>query len=122
MEKMDKREHKRTVFSESDQIFGIIKPLRNHGKPFNARVMNISEGGIFLAVDRSTQVLNGDLLTISHLKGSSQLKGFVNVRMEIKWVVRDPMLTYIGVGCAFCDIKENLQTQIRELAKTVSMA
>ena len=105
---IERRKYKRVLFTIEDGIIGSFAPSGENDEDVNARVMNISEGGVQL---RFKPILNnrikvGDRLLLTEIKGKDSEQVIVNVDAEVKWVSDDKFTNDIGLGLEFVDVFE----------------
>ena len=106
---IERRKYKRVLFTIEDGIIGSFAPSGENDEDVNARVMNISEGGVQL---RFKPILNnrikvGDRLLLTEIKGKDSEQVIVNVDAEVKWVSDDKFTNDIGLGLEFVDVFEH---------------
>jgi c-di-GMP-binding flagellar brake protein YcgR len=114
-EKKEKRRYQRIFFSIEDSIKGIFA-FSNHQKGLlTANIINISEGGLGLALnkDKKDRINKGDYVILTHIMGIQGLESLTNVEAEIKWILDNPSLEFIGCGCEFLNVPESQRDMIR---------
>ncbi len=109
---IERRKYKRVLFTIEDGIIGSFSPPGEKDKDVDARVMNISEGGVQL---RFKPILNnrikvGDRLLLTEIKGKDSEQVIVNVDAEVKWVSDDKFTNDIGLGLEFVDVFDKSNT------------
>ena len=105
---IERRKFKRVLFTIEDGIIGSFSPPGQEENDVDARVMNISEGGVQL---RFKPILNnrikvGDRLLLTEIKGKDSEQIIVNVDAEVKWVSDDKLTNDIGLGLEFIEVFE----------------
>ena len=55
----------------------------------------------------------GDHVILTQVKGIKELEFLTNVEAEIKWILDNPSLEFIGFGCEFLTVPESMQNAIR---------
>ena len=105
---IERRKFKRVLFTIEDGIIGSFSPPGQEENDVDARVMNISEGGVQL---RFKPILNnrikvGDRLLLTEIKGRDSEQIIVNVDAEVKWVSDDKLTNDIGLGLEFIEVFE----------------
>lgn len=114
-EQQERRKYQRTFFSIEEGIKGIFAFSDHQRGILTASIINISEGGLGLALskDKKDRITQGDHVIISHITGIQGLEPLTNVEAEIKWIVDNPSLEFLGFGCEFLDATEPVRNTIR---------
>jgi hypothetical protein len=115
-EKKERRRHQRIFFSIEDGIKGVFAFSDHQKGLLTANIINIGEGGLGLALnkDKKDKINKGDYVILTHIMGIQGLESLTNVEAEIKWILDNPSLEFIGCGCEFLNIPES----IRDIMKT----
>jgi hypothetical protein len=114
-EKKERRRFQRIFFSIEDGIKGILAFLDLQKGLLVAHIINISEGGLGLAVskDKKDKIANGDQVILTHITGIEGLESLINVDAEIKWILDNPSLEeFVVIGCEFLDLPEPMRDAI----------
>jgi c-di-GMP-binding flagellar brake protein YcgR len=116
-EQQERRRYQRTFFSIEERIKGIFAFSDHQRGLLTASIINISEGGLGLALskDKQDRIAKGDCIILTHITGIEGLESLTNVEAEIKWVVDNPSLEFLGFGCEFLDASESIKEAIRLL-------
>lgn len=111
----ERRKYQRIFFSIEDGIKGIFAFTDHHKGLLTASIINISEGGLGLALskDKKNSIAQGDYVILSHITGVEGLEPLTNVEVEIKWIVDSPSLEFLGFGCEFLAVSESMKEAIR---------
>jgi len=110
----DRRRHRRVFFSEADQVRAAVSPVDAPSKSVPLLVMDLSEGGLFLAKRRDEiHLAVGQRLFLTEFEGLAGLSLASGVEMEVKWVFDSGLVRRIGCGCEFLDLPANVQDEIR---------
>jgi hypothetical protein len=115
-EKKERRRSQRIFFSIEDGIKGVFAFSDHQKGLLTANIINIGEGGLGLALnkDKKDKINKGDYVILTHIMGIQGLESLTNVEAEIKWILDNPSLEFIGCGCEFLNIPES----IRDIMKT----
>jgi hypothetical protein len=107
-EKKERRRFQRIFFSIEDGIKGILAFADPQKGLLAAHIINISEGGLGLAVskDKKDKIAKGDQIILTHITGIQGLESLINVDAEIKWILENPSLEFVVFGCEFPDVPE----------------
>ena len=111
----EKRGFQRIFFSIEDGIKGIfVFPDHQRGL-LTANIINISEGGLGLALSKhkKDKIQKGDYVILAHIMGIQGLESLTNVETEIKWILDNPSLEFVGFGCEFLNAPESQRDAIR---------
>jgi hypothetical protein len=122
-EKKEKREAQRIFFSVEDDVKGtFISPDSQKGSLTGA-VINLSESGVGLALskDETKKIGKGDYLILTQLNGIKGLEALTNIKAEIKWILDNPALGFVGCGCEFHDLPEPMREAIQTFIDSWSL-
>lgn len=113
--KKERRRFKRRVIVE-ENVVGIFHLPSATEELVTAKIMDLSEGGMQLAVKRadSKGIAVGKQLVLREIKGFVALGSITGVELEVKWIVGPPSFDNIGVGCEIINISERFREQIRQ--------
>ncbi|HKJ64943.1 MAG TPA: PilZ domain-containing protein [Desulfopila sp.] len=112
----EKRTSERLAFAKGDEVRVVLEPVSGRVR-LEARILNVSRGGIGLAADRNEK-LNLDresqlrLLDIDAGTGLLCLQG---QEVRVKWVLDYEPLQNLGIGCEFVNIHDDCLQEIEAL-------
>jgi c-di-GMP-binding flagellar brake protein YcgR len=112
----EKRRFERYVFHKDERII-VFLTLKNAGETVEARVLNISQGGLGLVIER-TRILSLKEKTILFLKevgGNGRFAGLAGHSVEVKWILDYTPLNNLAIGCEFIDLNEKCRLEIDTL-------
>jgi c-di-GMP-binding flagellar brake protein YcgR len=111
----ERRQFKRRVIVE-DGVVGIFHFRGVQEELVTAKIMDLSEGGLQLALKRvdSKGIAVGKHLVLTKIKGLADLGSVTGVELEIIWIVGPPSFDNIGVGCEIINISERVREQIHQ--------
>jgi len=114
-EEKERRRFRRVFFSIGDGVKGILAFSDLQRGVLAAHIINISEGGLGLALgkDKKNRIARGDSVILTHITGIEGLEFLANVDAEIRWIMDDPSLEFVGFGCEFLDVPEHMSDAIR---------
>lgn len=114
-EKKERRGSQRIFFSIEDGIQGTFASPDFHKGSLKASIINLSESGLGLALSKDEQkgIEKGDRVILTQINGIEGLESLANIEAEIKWILDNPSLGFIGCGCEFNDIPESMRDAIR---------
>ena len=115
--KKERRNFQRIFFSIDDGIKGkfIISNLQTELDLLTANVINLSEGGLALTIskDRGKKIKIGDHIILTEVTGIKNLEFLANIEAEVKWILHNPSLEFVGFGCEFNDVPESMREAIK---------
>jgi c-di-GMP-binding flagellar brake protein YcgR len=108
------RQHPRLLFSARDGVRATLAPQSHPADSFPARVLNISAGGMGLALpkDRPLVIQPGQYLMLRQMEGHPDWMFLQDIAMEIKWAMQNDYLVHMAFGCEFVDLSRTLQEKI----------
>ena len=114
-EKKERRRYQRIFFSMEDGVKGIFAFPDHQKGLLTANIINISEGGLGLALnrDKRDRIHKGDYVILTHIIGIQGLESLTNAEAEIRWILDNPSLEFIGFGCEFLNAPESQRNAIR---------
>ncbi len=112
----EKRKYKRYIFPNDENLNLELKLPGKNGKII-ARLLNISEGGVGLAVAKEdVSVIGVDTeLLIERMIGVKQLEKLREVTGTVRWVINHKPLEHLGIGCEFVNLSEDGRKEITKL-------
>ncbi len=100
-------------FSGSSGIAGIFFSETHPDEPIAANIMDLSLGGMGIVFKKDLSGRLGDVLVLSEIRNMPSLAFMKNIKMEIRWAVRQSPEQF-AAGCEFVkvpkDFAEKLQT------------
>jgi c-di-GMP-binding flagellar brake protein YcgR len=118
-EKRERRRLERIFFSIEDEIRGtfIFSDIQTELDLLTANVVNLSKGGLALTLskEKGKNIGIGDRVILTQVKGKKELEFLTNIEAEIKWILDNPSLEFIGFGCEFLNISESMKNAIQRL-------
>lgn len=118
--KNEKRAFDRVAFPVDKRIEVTLLSVHENKGGIRARLLNISEGGIGFAFEKSEQLIlekNTELL-IDQISGDDALLSLQGQKVKVIWMLNSDMFANIGVGCEFISISDSCVECIRALGKT----
>lgn len=112
----EKRKFKRYVFPNNNKITALLA-LGNGNKRFEARILNISEGGIGLAVDRTRLdgVAENTVLFLKEISGEKRITRLTGHAVKVKWILDYKPLNNLAIGCEFISLNDECRIDIESL-------
>ena len=113
----ERRNHGRYLLPPSETITALMLQIdRKDWYIFTARIPDICEGGLGLAVPNIYSTIRwGSPIMVKGLLDSQNFYFLVGVKMKIRWIKHDPYLQYRAVGCEFLSVDEKIKRGIRDL-------
>ena len=114
---IERRHYKRYIFSASEETTGAFSLADAEGPyDFTAHILNISEGGLGLAMPKSLdRIRPGSMLVFAGAQGKTPLGFLSGTKMKIRWLQDIPRLNYKLFGCEFIDATADMRLQIKEM-------
>jgi len=112
----ENREFNRYIFPTEANI-RVSLVLQNGGGVVQARILNISKGGMGLALERNNveEVKQNVELRLENVTGDKDFTDLHGKVLKVIWVLNDYSLSSVGIGCAFVNLGEKGQVQINNL-------
>jgi c-di-GMP-binding flagellar brake protein YcgR len=117
--KHEKRRFRRVVFSTDEGVVAVIRHPGMDDQLMASNIVNISEGGLQFIIkkDKKKRIKEGDILTLTRIKGKVDLEFTEDTEMEIRWILDLNYFDHVGVGCKFVDISGLLKGQIKKFVE-----
>lgn len=112
----DRRSAQRIFFSVEDEVKGTFTFPDFHKGSLTGTIINLSEAGVGLVwskAETTKKIAQGDFLILTQLSGIKGLESLTNIKAEIKWILDNPALRFIGCGCEFHDIPDPMREAIQ---------
>jgi hypothetical protein len=78
--------------------------------------------GLVLSKDETTRkIKKGDYLILTELNGIKGLESVANIKAEIKWILDNQALGFVGCGCEFHDLPEPMREAIQTFIDSWSL-
>ncbi len=112
-----KRHFERLALSYGENSTGLFSLLVVSGREisrFHARILDISGGGMRLAVKKEDgrAVKIGDRISFKKLLENEKLSFCIGVELEILWVLEAELLTHVAFGCEYRNLSGALRDKI----------
>ena len=116
MKKEKKRLYPRIFFSAKADLKAALVISGRPNDSISAHMLNISEGGIGLAVqkDKASKINIGQHLILKEISGDVNWEFISDIKMEIKWISNYDFLNNIAFGGEFIDPPQSLRDGIRQ--------
>lgn len=114
--KKNKRLNPRLLFSAKDRICTTVMTDTGPSFSFSATLLNISAGGMGLAVqkDLSLPIKVDQTLVLKSVQGHPDWHFLAGMTLQIKWLMRHDFLQHAAFGCRFVKLSRNLQEKIEQ--------
>lgn len=115
-EQMTDRIHKRILFSREDDITAQVYLPKKPKKALLAFIMNISEGGVGLLINRGNikKLKEGDTIILKMLMTPKPLDTIDYAEVEVKHILMDERLEFATLSCQFSGLSEDYLRKIRQ--------
>jgi c-di-GMP-binding flagellar brake protein YcgR len=113
---IEKRMFRRFVFSKENEIKATLVSIGGNNT-LEARVLNVSKGGMGLALGKNEQEkLGEDLeLLLESVTAGSGLPCLAGQTVKIKWILDYEPLANLGIGCEFVNMNKECIEAIEAL-------
>ena len=123
-EKQERRRFQRVFFAVEDDVKGTFVFADVQKGSLTATVTNLSKAGVGLVLSKNEttkRIREGDYLILAQLKGIKGLESLANIKAEIKWILDNPELGFVGCGCEFHDVPESMREAIHTFIDSWSL-
>lgn len=112
----EKRAFKRLAFSKDSEIKAILVSLEGESE-VTAKVLNVSQGGIGLAAERSERekIKEEVEFLLETVSGGTGLPCLAGQKVRIKWILNYEPLDNLGIGCEFVNLNAECIAEINAL-------
>ena len=118
----ERRVHKRVYFSIEDGVVGefTVKEAEN-SVSFVAPILNLSVGGIHFTLEKGQgrDIRIGDVLNLIQIKDRRKLVIVFDIVLEVRWVLNHEELDYVGYGCEFKNVPQEVKTRVSQFVEYV---
>jgi len=113
----EKRHFERLVFSYGENSTGLFSLLVVSGREisrFHARILDISGGGMRLAVKKEDgrAIKVGDRISFKQVLENERLSFCTDVELEVSWIIEAELLTHVAFGCQYRNLPDALRDKI----------
>ncbi len=121
MDPAEKRLYPRLTLKIEDGFFGQFK--LPDGQSFSAVIVNLSAGGVNLAVPEKIQhkLKENDVMLLRNIIGATRLAFLEDIKSEVRWIKAMERPDYLSVGCRFLDIQDAVRQQLKKFVDTERM-
>jgi hypothetical protein len=114
-EEKERRRFQRIFFSLEDKVQGTFAFSGFQKGILTAHIINLGEGGLGLVLskDEKKRIWKGGYVILTQIKGITGLEPLINVEAEIKWILDNPSLEFMGFGCEFRNVPAPMRDTIR---------
>ncbi len=116
----DRREFTRLFVPVEKRLHVLITRSGLMEDAFFAKVMNLSEGGIGLGMQKRkmNKLKVEDILLVKQIEGDPRLVLSDDLKVKVIWVIEHDLLDNIAVGCEFLDLPPIFLESIREFIES----
>ncbi len=110
----ERRRHRRVYFNNGG-VTGSFGPLDTPEQSVEAKVLNLSLGGLYITVSRGAPLRfrANETIIMYELKApehSIMITG--NIMVDVKRVEDQPIFNHIGYGCQFIELDQSSRTRL----------
>ncbi|WP_417914632.1 PilZ domain-containing protein [Candidatus Electronema sp. JM] len=114
---LEKRRHHRIIFKDPKKIAALISPFEDNNaeEAVAASILNMSEGGMQISVERSSLdgIFRGRKIMLHCISGLPDINAFTDVPMQVVWVMDNEYLDHVLVGVAFDQLSKQQEECLR---------
>ena len=114
---IEKRRHHRIIFKDPKKIAALISPFEgsNGEEAVAASILNMSEGGMQISVERSSLdgICRGGRIMLHCISGLPDITAFTDVPMQVVWIMDNEYLDHVLVGVAFDQLSQQQEECLR---------
>ncbi|MFZ5571102.1 MAG: PilZ domain-containing protein [Thermodesulfobacteriota bacterium] len=119
----ESRQSQRLLFSTKEAVTArIMKCEHPDADPIPVTILNLSEGGLGLAMARNAlqTVAEREEIRLVTIEGGTDLSFLIGIRMEVRWLLHNPEMQHACLGCEFINPASAVIQMIRNIfsAKT----
>ena len=121
MDQTEKRLYPRLTLKLDDGYFGQFK--LPDGQSFSAAIVNLSAGGVNLAVPENMRdkINENEVILLHNIIGGARLAFLEDIKSEVRWIKAMERSAYVSVGCRFMDLADNVRQQLKKFVDTERM-
>ena len=108
-----KRKFERYVFHNEERFIVVLR-LDDGDETVEARILNISQGGLGLVLER-TRLLGlkeETVLFVKNVDGKGRIAELAGHSVKVKWILDYKPLNNFAIGCEFIDLNEKCRLEI----------
>lgn len=112
----EKRKFERYVF-HNDERTVVLLTMDNGGGTVEARILNISQGGLGLVIERTgiLSLKEETILSLKEVDGKRRITGLAGHSVKVKWILDYKPLNNLAIGCEFINLNERCRMEIDTL-------
>lgn len=124
-EAQERRRYIRIFFQTEEAIKGKLTIPGAKKKSISAGILNLSEEGVCLVIERkhlqdngTVKIDKGDHLLLNDIIGITPEIPLSNQKMQVKWIVDNMYFDHMEIGCQMLNISDQLRSNIRQVVAT----
>jgi c-di-GMP-binding flagellar brake protein YcgR len=119
--KDEKRRYTRIIFNERNKVQALMSLTdeRNSEQVIPSSVLNMSEGGIQISIERKKfqEVPQGDTVILRRLIGVRELELLTDIPMEVIWIMDNEYLEHVLLGMYFGELSDEPRQALRSFVE-----
>ena len=117
----EKRRYTRIIFNQQNRVQAVVaipEPQRPV-QEIPAAVLNMSEGGMQISVERELfqTMQQGDTVLLSRITGFREFEDLKELSMRVIWIMDNEYLEYILLGMAFSSLSGRQRETLRSFVE-----
>ncbi|CAK8725321.1 PilZ domain-containing protein [Candidatus Electrothrix laxa] len=113
----EKRRYTRIIFNERNRVQALVAlpNQQNPARQMPASVLNMSEGGMQVSIERKKfqEIGQGDTVLLSGITGIQDLEALRDVPIQLIWIMDNEYLEHVLLGISFFALSERQREILR---------
>ena len=116
----DRRKFKRILFSAEEEVTGVVSLSGSDDEAKVYKIADLSAGGLRFLIQKIDwgEIKTGDTLLLQSIDGKSQLDFVSDLQLEVKWIMDDPRLEHVMIGCEYSRINDSDRERIEQFVES----
>lgn len=113
----EKRHFERIFFTMETGPRASFSVIETPNREFTAVVINISEEGMRMMAGKNAApfLRGGGRIQINAIEGQPELRSLAGEKAEVRWILDNFRIPYVGFGCMWIDINAAIRRRLREM-------
>lgn len=113
---IEKRAFPRLAFPKDREVVATLVQVDGTNE-VRAKILNVSQGGIGLAAEKSVSAALGEEIEflLRSVSGDSGIPSLNGQKVKVKWILDYEPLNNVGVGCEFVGLQKRCIEEINAL-------
>ena len=118
----ERRKFVRIFFPTDEKVMSTLVFPNENNTTISANVMNLSEEGVCLVLERkrldenkTLKIYKGDRLLLNDIVGITPEIKIAEQELQVKWVIDNLYFNHMEIGCHMMNVPESVRTSIRQM-------